>query len=352
MPIKIFLICIATLMSASVWAQIPGTFRNVFYEGSAVTIEERILGRNCFSLESSPLGLSCNPSHMAREERSVFRFNVLGDKALKGVLVLREDVASDDTYKLVNDINNQRGEPLSSEFSSSLWFQQDWWAVAYTPLRVGAATYVRNPTVDQVTMSVARESELSLRGGFFFSEDKNLRLGANLRFVQSDFIRQQFDLIDALADPSIVDIQSQKTVYFDPAMTYSWESAWDPELSLMITDVPIYKKGESKDIKSTIEVGYSTRPNFLDKKLRTSFHLTTRNDIYELRDRVRWGGIYEMFDGGAVSFSLSGNDYSFGFLGRLNYFTYGLGYKSEVLNLNGENLARVSTTLLELGLTF
>src|SRR5690606_1267874 len=129
------------------------------------------------------------------------------------------------------------------------------------------------------TVHVLSESELSLRAGMFFSEDTNFRIGGNLRFVRSEYLRNQFLLIDALADPDSLEIKKENRLYFDPGVTYTWESEWQPMLSVALSNFAIFRDGKDKDDSVSAEIGYATTPNILSKKLRTSVHITTRSDV-------------------------------------------------------------------------
>lgn len=348
---QVLILIIFTLMTSATFAREGLSFRNLNYD-SSLSIESRILGRSCFSLQSSLLGLNCNSAFLAGEEKSQLRLNVVADESIGTVLDYRDMINDDDAVTLISELN-RRSEPLYSMFSTSVWYQKDWWALAYTPLRAGVASHVRNPSLSELTVHVFSESELSLRAGFFFSEDPRFRLGGNIRLVKSEYLRGQFLIIDALANPDTVQFKENNKLYFDPALSYSWDSEWKPTISAVLSNFSVYQDGnQDEDDKMSVELGYATTPNILDRKLQTTVHVSSRKDIDEIQDHITWGAIYKAFTDGSVSASLAGSNWALGYLGRWDSLTYGVAYQSEILKLNGQSLDRLSQFSFEVGLTF
>lgn len=354
MPLaSVLMLFILLFFSGPTRADSTQYFKNLFYDGYGLTLEERILGRSCYSLRSSPLGASCNPAHLAKDQKSQLRLNFTADQSIGDVTEMQGHLRDDNPTELIRSLSKNRGVPTSSSFSSSVWYQSEYnWLVSYTPLRGGVASFVRNPTLSEITAHVLTESELSLKGGFYFANEPKLQVGAQLRYVESRYLRHQFLLIDALADPSMLDTRTTKALYIDPGISYSFDNSWGSEVSLVVTNMRAHFSGDEIAHKPSLEVGYASQTQFWDKTFRQSVHITTRPDIYELRDRFRWAGIYEAFSSGAFSASFSGNDYALGFLGRWDSLTYGIGAQSEVLTLDRQALERNSQVIGEIGLTF
>ncbi len=348
----IFLVAFAQLLAVSAHARVGERFSNLFYDASSLSLQEYVLGRTCFSLASGAQGLTCNPALLADEEKTQLRINLFSEQSIGKASDEVRDLEDEDIPALVNSLNDSHGEPRLTRASTALWYQHDWWALAYVPMRVGLAASVRNPVLTEVTAHIVAESELSFRAGLFAAEDTHLKVGANFRYVSSHYFRDRFQLIDALSDPDILHIQKQRTLYVDPAMAYSWDNNWKSVVSLAVTDVAAYKSGDDKDIRPAIEAGYATTMDIFGHDFRSSVHVTTRSDLDEFRDRLRWGAVYDFSPRFSTTLSLASREVGVGLTGRIDSLTLGLAYKSEALMLNSEKLGTVSQVSAELGLTF
>jgi len=333
------------------WALQKGIY-NSFYNNGAFTVEEKILGRSCYSLNSSSLGYNCNPAFLADDDKNNLRLNILTDPAVKDVMDYRANLRNHDYLGLIQKLDNNTKKLLVSSASSNIWYQYDWWSLSYTPLRTHVFNYVRNPALTEITSHISLEREVMFRTAGVFTEHPNFRIGSNLRYVSADFVRQQFRIIDVIANPQIIEILHQETLYFEPGMAYSFHGKSSPTLSATLTDLALFKKGDSKDTNLAVELGFMTHFYPFDNHFRSSLHFTSRSDLNNFSERLRWSGIYDFSSDYSFNFTLNATEYGIGFLGRWNSLTFGIGHLSQKLNFKGQSLAWNSSLIGELGLSF
>ncbi|MCB0349536.1 MAG: hypothetical protein KDD38_00020 [Bdellovibrionales bacterium] len=352
MKLQFIFVIVAIFISAvNANAQLSPTFKNVNYDDQYMGVEGFILGRTCYSLRATRLNLNCNPAFMAGEVENKLNFNLNLDNNVTEVSGYINELQDHESESIINRILDNP-KPLVAYDLATSWWQYDWWAVAVTPARLAVASAVTNPAYPIVSSHVSFQREVSMRGGVFVAEDLNFKIGANLRYVQNNQFRDEFALLDVISGTRKINVVENNIVYFEPAMTYSWHSAWESHVSLVLTHLRLYESDRSVPDVARPEIGYSTSPEYLNKKLRTSIHYTARPDVTRIGDRFRFGGIYEFSDLLSFSFSLAGDEYGLGVTGRYDSVVLGLGTKSELFNLNGSDVGRVTTTLFQAGLTF
>lgn len=338
-------------MSSGLCADAPTEFPNFIYDSEIMGIETFVLGRTCYSLRLSPMSLDCNPTFMAGREDDTLAFNLGLDNNTKRVWNLISDLENHDSITVANRLLKNQRPILAYEVASS-WFQYDWWAVTFVPGRLGLASVVVNPAYPEVTAQAILEKEISLKGGLFVANDTNLRLGGNIRFIKRHELRQRFDLLNVIAGSDHLDIEENNIVYFEPSLTYEWNSAWRPQISAVLTQMRLYSSKKLNENIAVPEIGYSTSPDYLDGRFRTSLHYTARPDISRLSDRLRFGGIYDWSEVFSTNFSLAGDEYGAGVIGRIDSLVLGVGAKSQVLRMDGQEISKMNTVLFQAGLYF
>lgn len=342
---------IFVFVSANAQAALYRQFKNVNYDDQYTNIESFVLGRTCYSLKASPLNLDCNPAFLAGKERRTLNLNLNVDNNIEEVYGYSRDLKNHRSDKLINRILKE-DRPLTANEMSSVWWQYDWWAISYIPARLALATVMTNPAYPKITTHLSLQRELSAKTGFFVEEDTKFRVGANLRYVRNDQLRDEFALLDVLSGNSDVKVRDKDIVYFEPAMTYELSAAWDSQISVVLTHLALYESEDDVPDVARPEIGYSTTPDYFDRKFRTSLHYTARPDTSSVSDRFRFGGIYSYDPDSSLSFTLAGDEYGVGLMGRIDSLVLGIGFKSEMFHLDGKEVGRSTTTLMQGGLTF
>lgn len=345
--VYILLFLATSLAQANSLRSIP----NFFYEYPASSIEDLVLGRTCLSLKPTQLGLACNPADLANSKKHQFRTNLLFDSNLPKALNYNNDVKDKDYVGIANRLLEQKS-PVVTRDSASLWYQRDWWAVLYTPMRVGFSTSVENPAYPEVATQIYRESEFAVKMGYAAAEDPNLKFGLQARFVQREYIYQDFAVLDALADPLLIQFRKENIFFLEPGISYNWKSSWDPAISATLTNMRVAGSGARSNTTPIFDIGYSTRPEFANKRLQTSLHFSSRSDVADLNRRFRWGGIYEFENEIAISFTLASGEYAAGISGHIDSLVLGFAYKYETLSPSDWNNTAVSSGIVQLGLVF
>jgi hypothetical protein len=323
-----------------------------FYDGPNYTSEHVLLGRTCYSLPSSSMSLSCNPAQLALENKTAFRANALVDGHLGEVSEIGKLLINHDSLGLTEELIKQRGS-LSSRSQLSIWYQQDWWAIAIVPLRFSYASFITNPAYPEIAASIVKESEIAFKSGFLLEADPNWQIGFELRAVDREFIHQNFALLDAVANPDIIKIQNNTTVFFEPGVIYHFANdSWKPSVSLALTNVEVSSSGSDlAKTKPSAEIGFAAEPEFANGKLSTATHLSLQQEIDDFTDRLRWAAIYKT-DWADFLVSLARKDYGIGISTQINAASLGFTYRQEELNANQWKTEYVSTWAIDLGIKF
>lgn len=349
--IKYSLVCLLFVLSSFAQANSLRSIPNFFNEYPATTIEDLVLGRTCLSLRPTKLGLACNPADLANSEVHQFRINTLVDNNLPKALAFTDDVKDHDYVGVTRRLLEQKN-PVVTRDSASIWYQREWWAIMYTPMRAGFATYVENPAYPEVATQIYRQTDITGKMGFTADADPDLKFGIQGRFISRDYVYQNFDVLSALSDPRVIQISNEKALYLEPGITYGWKGAWDPTISATLTNLRVAGSGRRANTSPIVDIGYATRPDFLKKRLQTSFHFSSRDDVGNITRRFRWGGIYEFDNAIAVSFDMAAGEYAAGVSGHIDSVVLGLAYKYENLSPSEWTNTSVSSLIFQLGLVF
>jgi len=347
-------------LPTSCFASAATELKNLFYESPGLSIEQRVLGRSCFSVPSSTLGASCNSSHLSTENKEQFRSNAVLDEKFDQVLDTNRQLSSGNPNDLMTFLNTNQSRAGYSYFNSHIWYQNpNGWLVSFTPIKGGLISFVRNPTLTEISTHLVIEKEMSILKGFQFSQESHWDIGVNLRLNEAQFLRNQFLVLDALSEPeNYLKIQKITTVFLDPSFRYRFDSDLKSQLSLAIVSLTVNSWGDQDRglSRSAVEVGYSREYNLLGRKLTQTLHFSTKPDVIRFYDRFSVGGIYEAFvaedSSGAFSFSLGASHYAIGYLGRIDSLTLGLGFESQSLTPDGIRFATIERFLFEAGLAF
>lgn len=241
------------------------------------------------------MGLSCNPAALADENRSQLRMNIVFDDNFSDTVDSAREVNKKDKTELLELIFDQR-ETLVTNGRTGLWYQNDWWAVSFTPVRASLITKTTNPAYPQVDAIATKETELLLRSGLYLQNDSRFRVGLDLRLVNREFLDKKFDLTEATSNPDVIEIQEGRQLYIEPAFIYGFESAWKSELSVAVTNWAAYSSDANPDGRVIFDIGLASVPDFVDGKFRSTLHFTTVPGIEDWAERLRWSGIFEFSD--------------------------------------------------------
>lgn len=324
---------------------------NFSSEYPRTTINDFILGPVCLSLTGGPLDLSCNPAFLATETKRQFRMIGAANDHVAQLNDYRMKLRDDDATGIVN-ATLERREPRIARASSLIWYQRDWWALGFSPFRGGLATSVRNPAYPEMAAHVYSENEVFGKAGFIHADDPNLNIGLQLRFLQRDFFRREFALLDAVGNPALLKVEKQRILFLEPGLSYAFDSAWSSSISAALTQLPIIHDGDSPEFKPVIDIGFSTSPPFFGRRLRTSTHYNGSPDQSDIFARFRWGAVYDFDENASVSAMLGKSDFGVGASGRIDSVVVGLGWKSEEIKPDPWQNVRISTVIFEAGLVF
>ena len=314
------------------------------------SLPEFILGPTCLSMVAGPMDLDCNPAFLATEKKRQFRADVSFNDKVKQVNDYREKVESGDSAGIADSILGNR-DPNIAQASTALWYQRDWLAVGYVPIRAGLATLVQNQAYPDISADVYKESEFFAKAGYQLPDDPHVKVGLQARYVQRDYFYKEFAAFDAASDPSIIAVQQQKILFLEPGVSYVFDGDWASAISGTVTNLPIYAEG-STPFEPVFDVGFSTTPPFADGKFRTSTHITENPEIQDFFKIFRWGAIYDFDTHASVSMSIAKDEFGVGVNGHIESLVLGVGYKTQQISSSDWDSSQVSTYLFEAGLVF
>lgn len=345
---KIFFIFIFWL-SPLIQAEISPFFKNLNYESNTSSIENFILGRTCYSLQASSLSLNCNPAFLANETKRKVSLGLHLDNRVAQALNFRKDLQNNDPLSVANRLL-ENSKPLLISESSTLWWQHDWFAFSLVPARLQVASVVTNPAYPWITGHALFQREFDAQAGLFAGANPHFRVGANIRYIENHQFRDDFAMLDVLSGYRKLEIQENKFIYFEPAVSYNWDSPWSPEVSLVLTQLQVYNSDQIDQTLMKPEFGYATTPDFLGGHFRTSLHYTSRSDLQRFADRFRFGGLYEFSESLSTSMTLAGDEYGLGVMAQISALVLGAGFKSEAFYDQRQNIDRVTTGLFQISL--
>lgn len=351
--LKIFIVVPILFFSGGLFADAI-YLNNLFYDSPGLTLQERVLGRNCYSLSSSWLGASCSPSALALEHKSSLRFNLVADQFAGTLVESSSRLQTSNPIELIQFLGRNPGVPDTSFFMGSIWYQNEQgWQFSYTPFKGGMISDLRNSALTQITTHIVSESELSIKKGYVLEAYPQWLLGWDLKRRDTKFLRGQFLLIDAISNPDMyLQPQREVSLFLDPSVRYHLDSNSSASFSLQITNLKIHSSVSSPAPRSSIELGYASEMSLNQKILRQSIHFSTRPDLEHWRDRISWGLIYEAFDQGSLTASLAGSNFAFGYLGAVDSVTWGFAFESNRITLSPMQYYQVNRWVGELGLQF
>ncbi len=342
---------LVSLVAAAQSTAAPKLIPNLFYDYPSSDVNNLVLGRTCTTVHAGPLALTCNPALLADEEKKTLRVNFSLDPNFFKLMDARQSINNSEPEPVINEWLKYK-EPLVSQSTSEIWFQNNWWAVGVTPVRFEYASIVRNPSYPEISALLLKESEVMGKAGFTSKENSNFSFGLQTRYVTTDYVQNTFSLLDVIANPSLVEFQQQKALYLEPGAAYHLNKETETIVTAMLSNLAVYRSGSAQPVTgSIVDLGFSTAPAFAKGRLKTTTHFTTREDISNFSERWRIGALYDF---GPVQSSVDTTLHYFGIGAntRVDSLTLGLAYRyQEIVHSDWEN-SQWSTWSFEMGLIF
>jgi hypothetical protein len=344
-----FLMISALILSLSAQASIQGV-PTATSNAPSLTLHQRNLDRSCFSIRATSFDLDCNPAFLADSEKRLIRLNSIGDDNALSLDEYRESLDRDDVIGAADKFLNNK-EPVQAHASAAAWYQNNWWAVGVVPVRASVSYLNRNPAYPEISAYAFQESEVFAKVGLLSTESQNIKFGIQTRYVQRDFIYQKFYALDAVLDPEVIEVKSNKALYIEPGFAFSWDSEYEPVFSWMITDLPVFQEGDKIQRQPKSDFGFSSSFGSLIPGLRTTTHYHRRAGT-DISRHLSWSALYEVKDFAAVSVHSGRDIFGIAIDGRISVFVAGISYRNEKFEIDSWTSSRVRSTTAEIGLTF
>lgn len=348
--INLFALTLALFSLASAADTAPRGIRNLFYDNSSLTLGHSILGNSCYSMRMGNLDLDCNPAFLSHSEKRQFRINLIGNDRLSKLNKYRQQLDDKDPVAMVDSL--ERAGHQTTKAAASLWYQDDWWAVGFVPMRAGFTSYTRNPAYPRVSAQVFKELEIFGKVGLLSSDDNRFKVGVQTRYVRRDYIYQEFDVFDVITDRDLVDFKHEDILFVEPGVAYEWDSDWHPTLAATLMNVSVYRRGDTQDFKPLMDVGFGNTWAPVSKRFRSTTHYTHRTERANVFSRFSWSALYDFDDTATAMLTLGDNFVGLGLEGHIDSVVLGVGYKSEQISPDQWYTKQISTWLFQAGLVF
>ncbi len=254
--------------------------------------ESIALGRGCLMLPSSDLSLPCNAAFLADSDVRQFQVHVFGDQGIQHVGKLYDLVRREDHVGFVEEIIND-GRPTLGRAWANLWYQGEFWAVNVTPLKTDNAIKKINSAYPEVAAHVREQFEAAIGTGLHFAEDPRLRVGAWARYQNSKYYRGEFAVLDAVADPEMLEFDQSHAVLLEPSVIYELEPEWHTQFVAVLTGATLYYSGERAGRPETRgDLGLNFQPPVTDLKMTFGVQMGVLGDEIWAR-RIRLSSLVE-----------------------------------------------------------
>lgn len=251
------------------------------------------MAHSCLAIKNIPDGMPCNPANVPLQKKPKLGLELLlsnGYSSLNNVRKLIKGEISDD---LVNTLFSE-GKIIQIEANAELDFQSNLINARYTPLTVKGLSVVRNEANPDVELSFMEEKGFMFQSGI--ETFNNLFLGAQVRFVERKFIRQQFKLISlgTTAGRDALKAKEQSATYFEPGMTWIMAKSWQPRFSMLVANLGSVSQEYSElqvPVDFQFAFGISPPVKWGDVELSIEYKSLTYQEKTDL-EKIRFGGSY------------------------------------------------------------
>lgn len=292
-----------------------------------LTTDSVVLGRGCLMMPATDLGVACNPALMADSEVKQLRMNLYIDQGFTKVMKQYRLVQDKDSLGLMNDVLSEK-RPTMSQASTSIWYQQDWWMLSFTPARVRYAVNKQNPAFPEVAAYIRKDMEIAWAGGMHVESDRHMRLGLTTRYHWSELIHQQFAVYDAVAtNGSIIQVGHQSGLLLEPGFAYEFNEELHANLVADLTGLEVLQSGmKSGNAEARGDIGLTMRPEWEGLRWTFGSQLTFLGDQPFAR-RWRLMSLLET-DWANFSFNLALGEVGFGVSTAIDSVTLGIAFYS------------------------
>ena len=305
------------------------------------------LSHACLAITQIPDGMPCNPANLPFIRKPKLSLEILlsnGHAALNNVQkLLKEDISDE----LVNSLFSE-GQILQIEANSELNFQSKHFNARYTPLTVKGFSVVRNEADPNIEIAAIQEKGFLFQTGFQMLND--VYLGAQLRFIERKFVKQQFKLTLLGTDQgkTLLKPKTQSLAFFEPGVTWILAKQWEPRLSLLIANLgSISEKHDELNTPAEAQVAFGVSPPISWGELELSIEY--KSLTYEESDleKIRFGGFYQF---GAMNLvgGVDANGISGGIFYGLNQVDAGILFSTTKVTNEDENFF-TQTVYVQLG---
>lgn len=274
MSILRYLLAICFLLSGACSAARAQSFVNqemqketsyFFLNGYRNSISHKLLSTNCIGFRSVRAEIPCNPALIDEpkfedeDNPSVFAANILFGNDYETIYKNRDLIRGSNKLKLAESLLSEK-DPVRFEGGVGLWWRGVNYSLSYIPARWTYYSQVNNPSYPEVFVHAMQEQHLVFQAGGRLNDQ--FRAGYNLRFVDRQFVQDNFEFFEAISDvDQLFKVKSQKLWLLEPGFSYliSKESNnWRPMLSMQLSQLGwASEKHDEAPLKPVLETSFS-----------------------------------------------------------------------------------------------
>lgn len=345
---------VAAILFISVQAQAQNMLPNLPLFGSEpqfMNIDAVVLDRGCLMMPGTDLGLACNASLLADSEITQWRFDVYGDQNIGQVWDQYQFVSHKDSFGLFRNVV-EHDEAKISRASFNMWYQQENWALTFTPARVRYSVMSQNPAYLSIATYIRKDMEVAFLGGWRVEAEPRLRVGLGLRYQWSQLINQQFAVLAVGSNPEIIRVGNHRGLLIEPNMAYEFEESYHTNFIIAATGLEVFQDGlKEGNADPLADVGLTIRPEWDGWHWTLGSQMTFLGDM-PLSRRFKFTSLLECEWANFTSM-IGVGQFGIGMSTAIDSLTLGIGYVNKTLSNSSDwGEPTVQELLLDFGLRF
>lgn len=203
------------------------------YHSSLVT---KSVAHACLSMTLIPDSIPCAASMSVKNAKSYLGVNGLISNGYDNYQKISSILDGEVDQEFVDVIFGDT-KTLQFEANTELYFRSRYLNASFSPYQVSYFSVVRNEANPDVGLHASKDEGFVFQGAYAFW-DERLSLGVQFRTITSEYIHQQFKLLDLATEEGKKQLQPLKITrtYLEPSATYFSKTDWQWRLTAVMAN--------------------------------------------------------------------------------------------------------------------
>lgn len=302
----------------------------------------------CLTIANIPDSLPCNPALTPLNKRPNIGAELMlsnGYSALNNVQSLLNGTINDELVETLFS----KGKIIQIEANTDINFQSRFFNAQFTPITLKGFSVVRNEANPDVQLYAVEEKGFLFQSGYEYF--KGFYAGVQARIISRKFIRQRFKLVELATDAGKekVKAKEQTATYLEPGLSYFFDAAWKPKVSVLIANLGFYSNRYQElytPVEPQIGLGFSPPVGWGDLSIQLDYR-SMNYEEKEITHKLHLGTLYH-FGSMYLSGGIDSNGISAGVFYGLDKINAGILYSTTQLTNQEENFY-TQTVYVQLG---